>query len=108
MTKWSDGRNGQKKGQGWSAEGYEEMNKEVNKVKKFRNTDKNKGWIVHRRALALAKTKAGVELAEKVSSKKRKRDKKDEAPVVHQQMEDLSDDDYEDDVELDVTNLAEV
>ena len=106
-TLWSDGRNGQKKGQGWSAEAYEEMNKEVEKVKLFRAADKKDGWKTLKSALALVKTMNGIDLAATAPNKKRKRKgKADEPKVVYQKMADLSDDDFDDDELGDISALA--
>ena len=75
-TLWSDGRNGQKKGQGWTPEGYEALNKAMEDMQKFRTQQKTAKWAQYKAVLKLVRTKNEIPAGEKEpqpKGKKRKR-----------------------------------
>ena len=98
-TRWSDGRNGQVKGQGWSNEAYEELNVAIKRVKNFRKQDKANKWAALKACLVEVKKANNIALdAEGPAKKKRKKSKADEPPPVYADIEELSDDEWEEEV----------
>ena len=102
-TLWSDGRNGQKKAQGWSPEGYEALNQEMDKLLKFRDADMKAGWARHKAVLKLVRATNQIPDGEKeppVKGRKRKRGTT-EAPPVYAKII-IQEEDYEWDETVDV------
>ena len=96
-TRWSDGRNGQVKGQGWSNEAYDELNAAIRRVKAFRKQDKANKWAGLQACLQVVKAANDIPLdADGPAKKKRKKSKSDEPPPVYAEIENLSDDEWED------------
>ena len=95
-TLWSDGRNGQKKGQGWTPEGYEALNKKMIQVKEWRANKDELGPKL-KRILNAVKASFGISLDEKdPPAKKRKKKTTDEpAPKYARIMVDEADEDEE-------------
>ena len=94
QTEWSDGRNGQMKGQGWSPLAYVAMNDANRMIRDFRREDGKNGCAIMKKALNLVKETIGIPLeqTEPDCSKKRKRGKVS-APLAYTEIEYLSDDD---------------
>ena len=101
-TLWSDGRNGQKKGQGWSPEGYEALNQEMDKLTKFRAEQKKEKFAKYLAVLKLVRTTNEVPDGEKdPPAKGKKRKRAAEAPPVYAKIRiEEEDDDWDDDVDI--------
>ena len=97
-TKWSDGRNGQIKGGGWSPGAFDALNEMIKKVKQWRSDDKQNGWKENKRALTLLKQHHGIPLEETKPSKRRRKGQDPAVPPpVYADVAELSDSDCEDD-----------
>lgn len=75
-TLWSDGRNGQKKAQGWTPEGYQALNSAMEMLQKFRAQQKQQKWARYKDVFKLVRTANGIPAGEKeppVKGRKRKR-----------------------------------
>ena len=79
-TLWSDGRNGQKKGQGWTPEGYEALNQAMEKVQKFREDQKTAKWAQYKAILRLVRTANSIDAGEKEPPSKGKKRKRSASP----------------------------
>ena len=80
-TLWSDGRNGQKKGQGWTPEGYEALNAQMDTLQKFRAQQKQARWAQLKAVLRLVRTANKIPDEEKDPPSKGKKRKRSTDPL---------------------------
>ena len=94
-TEWSDGRNGQMKGQGWAPQAYVAMNKALAMFKQLRKEDRENNWSTMKAALDQVKDNCGIPLDQKEHSRKRKRGTTVSTPPSYTEIAGYSDDEYD-------------
>ena len=94
-TTWTKATNGQKEGEGWAPAAYEKLSELIKEVKQWRSADKKNDWTVLKSCLHYVQSQNGIEAGATVPIKK-KRKKTGSPKAVYQDVEELSDSDWED------------
>ena len=83
-----------KEGEGWAPGAYDKLSELIKDVKKWRSADKKNNWQVLKACLAYVQSQNGIEVGATVPVK-RKRKKTGSPKAVYQDVEELSDSDWE-------------
>ena len=83
-TLWSDGRNGQKKGHGWTPDGYKALNDAMDALSEFRAAQKKDKWSQFKAVRKLVRKANNIAEGEKEPPPKgRKRKRSNDPPPVY-------------------------